>query len=83
MKPTKLAYTIESDHVNPGKRLCANNELTVFFPGTPDTHLIPYKSRVFKAKEFSDMTFEFVMENGMSTAMKQKDPSGEYVIKRK
>lgn len=60
-----------------------NNELIVSFPGTPDTHLVPYKSRVFKAKEFSDMTIEFVMENGKSTAMKQKDPSGEYLIKRK
>lgn len=60
-----------------------NNELIVSFPGTPDTHLVPYKSRVFKAKEFSDMTIEFVVENGKSTAMKQKDPSGEYVMKRK
>ena len=40
-----------------------NNELIVSFPGTPDTHLVPYKSHVFKAKEFSDMTIEFVMEN--------------------
>jgi len=60
-----------------------NNELIVSFPGTPDTHLVPYKSHVFKAKEFSDMTIEFVMENGKATAMKQKDPSGEYVMKRK
>ncbi len=60
-----------------------NNELTVSFPGAPATHLIPYKSRVFKAKEFSDMTIEFVMENGKATAMKQKDPSGEYLMKRK
>ena len=60
-----------------------NNELIVSFPGTPDTHLVPYKSHVFKAKEFSDMTIEFVMGNGKATAMKQKDPSGEYVMKRK
>jgi hypothetical protein len=38
---------------------------------------------VFKAKEFSDMSIEFVMENGKPAAMKQKDPSGEYMIKRK
>lgn len=60
-----------------------NDELTVSFPGAPATHLIPYKSKVFKAKEFSDMTIEFVMENGKVTAMKQKDPSGEYLMKRK
>lgn len=60
-----------------------NDELTVSFPGAPATHLIPYKSKVFKAKEFSDMTIEFVMENGKASAMKQKDPSGEYLMKRK
>ncbi|MBK8564002.1 MAG: serine hydrolase [Saprospiraceae bacterium] len=60
-----------------------NDELTVSFPGAPATHLIPYKSRLFKAEEFSDMTIEFVMENGKATAMKQKDPSGEYLMKRK
>lgn len=60
-----------------------NDALTVSFPGAPATHLIPYKSRLFKSKEFSDMTIEFVMENGKATAMKQKDPSGEYLMKRK
>ncbi len=60
-----------------------NNELVVTAPGSPDTHLIPYKTRMFKAKEFSDMSIEFMMENGKPAAMKQKDPSGEYMIKRK
>jgi len=32
---------------------------------------------------FSDRTFEFVLENGRVTALKQKMPSGEYVFKRK
>lgn len=60
-----------------------NNELIVTAPGAPDEHLIPYKPRVFKAKEFSDFTIEFMVENGKVTGFKQKDPSGEYVIKRK
>jgi CubicO group peptidase (beta-lactamase class C family) len=60
-----------------------NNELVVSIPGSPDTHLIPYKTRHFKAKEFSDWTIEFIVENGKVTAMKQKDPSGEYVMKWK
>lgn len=60
-----------------------NNELIVTAPDAPDEHLIPYKPRVFKAQKFSDMTIEFVMENGKVTGFKQKDPSGEYVIKRK
>ncbi len=60
-----------------------NNALVSSAPGSPDTHLIPYKSGVFKAKEFSDWTIEFVMENGKAIGMKQKDPSGEYLMKRK
>ncbi len=60
-----------------------DNALVVTAPGAPDEHLIPYKPRVFKAKEFSDFTIEFMVENGKVTGFKQKDPSGEYVIKRK
>jgi len=59
------------------------NQLFVSVPGQPVIHLIPYKSRIFHTKEFADYTFEFIVENGQVTAMKQKDPSGEYEIKRK
>jgi len=34
-------------------------------------------------KEFADALVEFVEENGQITALKQIDPSGEYVSKRK
>jgi hypothetical protein len=59
------------------------NQLFLAFPGQPMIQLIPYKTRVFRTKEFSDLTIEFVMENEKITGIKYKDPSGEYEIKRK
>ncbi len=59
------------------------NKLFVTVPGQPAIELIPYKPRLFHTKEFADMTIEFITQNGKVTAMKQKDPSGEYEIKKK
>lgn len=59
------------------------NQLFISVPGQPLIQLIPYKPRIFHTKEFADLTFEFVIENGKVTGMKQKDPSGEYEIKKK
>jgi CubicO group peptidase (beta-lactamase class C family) len=58
------------------------NELYVLFPGQPDEKLIPYKGLKFRVQEFADVIFEFVDENGRTTALKQIDPSGEYVFKK-
>jgi len=44
--------------------------------------LIPYKANIFKTKEFAELTVEFAIENGKVIAMKQKDGSGEYEIKK-
>jgi len=51
--------------------------------GAPDQKLIPYKGLKFRIPEFADVLIEFVEEQGQITAMKQIDPSGEYVSKRK
>lgn len=51
--------------------------------GAPDQLLLPYKGLKFKVPEFADVIVEFVEENGQITAMKQIDPSGEYVSKRR
>ncbi|HEV8587664.1 MAG TPA: serine hydrolase [Pyrinomonadaceae bacterium] len=51
--------------------------------GAPDQRLVPYKGLKFRIPEFSDVIVEFVEEGGQITAMKQIDPSGEYVSKRK
>jgi CubicO group peptidase (beta-lactamase class C family) len=51
--------------------------------GAPDQRLVPYKGLKFRIPEFADVIIEFVEENGQITAMKQIDPSGEYVSKKK
>jgi len=51
--------------------------------GAPDQKLIPYKGLRFRVQEFADVIVEFVEVNGEITALKQIDPSGEYVSKRK
>lgn len=51
--------------------------------GAPDQKLIPYKGLKFRIPEFADVIIEFVEEGGQITAMKQIDPSGEYVSKKK
>jgi CubicO group peptidase (beta-lactamase class C family) len=60
-----------------------NGTLGVDFPGRPFQALTPWRPDRFKIKEFSDVTVEFVLEGGKVTAMKQIDPSGEYVFRRK
>lgn len=46
-------------------------------------NLIPWQPRRFRIKEFADVTFEFVSQNGKVTALKQTDPSGEFVFTRR
>lgn len=57
--------------------------LYIVFLGAPEQKLIPYKGLRFRVQEFADVIVEFVEENGQITALKQIDPSGEYVSKRK
>ena len=59
-----------------------DNFLYLVVPGQPEEKLIPYKNLMFRVDRFSDIAFEFVMENGEVKALKQKDPSGEYLLKR-
>ena len=59
-----------------------DNFLYLIVSGQPEEKLVPYKNLTFLVQRFSDMTFEFVLENGRVEALKQKDPSGEYTLKR-
>jgi hypothetical protein len=52
-------------------------------PGQPEEMLIPYKGLKFRIKQFSDVVFEFVFENGQVKGLKQRSPAGEYISKRK
>ena len=60
-----------------------DGNLYLVVPGQPEQMLIHYKGLQFRIKEFSDLVLEFVMENGRVKAIKQRDPSGEYVLTRK
>jgi CubicO group peptidase (beta-lactamase class C family) len=57
--------------------------LYIVSSGSPDQKLIAYKGLKFRVQEFADVVVEFVEGNGQITALKQIDPSGEYVSKRK
>jgi CubicO group peptidase (beta-lactamase class C family) len=48
--------------------------------GGPD--LQPWRPHQFRVKEFPDVVFSFTVEGGKVTAMKERDPSGEYVFPR-
>jgi len=60
-----------------------DGRLLLVFVGQPEQKLVPYKGLQFRIPEFSDVVFEFVMENGQVKALKQRDGSGEYVFPRK
>ena len=53
------------------------------FAGQSDQALVPYKGLKFRIKDFSDVLFEFTVENGVVKSLKQVDPSGETVFPRK
>jgi hypothetical protein len=60
-----------------------DGSLYLVIPGAPEEKLIPYKGLEFHVKEFSDMVWEFVVEKEQVKALKQTNPSGEYVFPRK
>ncbi|MBI3665039.1 MAG: serine hydrolase [Acidobacteria bacterium] len=60
-----------------------DGSLYLAFPGNPEEKLIPYKGLQFHVKEFSDLVWEFVVENRQVRALKQRNPSGEFVFPRK
>jgi CubicO group peptidase (beta-lactamase class C family) len=57
--------------------------LAIQYPSGTFQNLIPWQPRRFRIKEFADVVFEFVTEGGKVTALKQTDPSGEFVFTRR
>jgi hypothetical protein len=51
-------------------------------PGPPVYPLIAVKGTKFRMPQFADMILDFEMENGRVIALKQKDPSGEFVMSK-
>jgi CubicO group peptidase (beta-lactamase class C family) len=60
-----------------------DGNLFLLFTGQPEQRLVPYKGLKFRIKEFSDVVYEFVLENGQAKALKRRDPSGEFTYTRK
>jgi Domain of unknown function (DUF3471)/Beta-lactamase len=52
--------------------------LSIVPPGAPPLRLNQVKGLRFRTLQFSDVVFEFVVENGQVTALKQRNPSGEF-----
>ncbi|HET9235088.1 MAG TPA: serine hydrolase [Candidatus Eisenbacteria bacterium] len=60
-----------------------NGRLALSYPGQPTDELIPYKGLKFRAPQYADVVFEFVMEKDRVTSFKRRDASGEFTYLRK
>jgi CubicO group peptidase (beta-lactamase class C family) len=60
-----------------------NSGLAIVGPGAPPLPLNQVKGLRFRTPRFSDVIFEFVMQDGQVKALKQTAPSGEYSLPRK
>jgi CubicO group peptidase (beta-lactamase class C family) len=69
--------------VNVQIALSANGKLSLVLPGQPGIPLTQSKGLTFRNPRFSDLTFEFVVQDGQVKGLKQKDPSGELTFPRK
>jgi hypothetical protein len=79
----KLAGTYETPTGAKFQVVLKEGDLYLLFAGQPEEKLIPYKGLQFRLPEFSDLVLEFVVENGVATGLKQRDPSGEVTFKKK
>jgi CubicO group peptidase (beta-lactamase class C family) len=91
-KPDKIAPTIFSqlpgNYETPtGLKIQVtyqeNRGLSIVSPGQPPLPLTQMKGLRFRTPQFSDLVFEFVVENGQVKALKQTDPGGEYSFPKK
>jgi hypothetical protein len=51
-------------------------------PGSPDVELVPWRPQQFRLARFPDVVVSFDVKDGQVTAMRQRDPGGEYVFPR-
>ncbi len=57
--------------------------LALVGPGAPPVPLNQSKGLQFRTPQFADVIFEFLVENGRVTALKQKNPRGEFTYPKK
>jgi len=63
--------------------LAPDSSLSLVLPGQPSVPLTQVKGLAFRTPRFSDVTLEFVVQDGQVKGLKQKDPSGEMVFPKK
>jgi hypothetical protein len=63
--------------------LAPGGQLSAVSPGQPVIPLIHIKDLRFRTPQFSDLIFEFTVENGQVKGLKQRDPSGELTLPKK
>jgi|HubBroStandDraft_5_1064220.scaffolds.fasta_scaffold42079_1 CubicO group peptidase (beta-lactamase class C family) len=73
LTPTKSKFEIT---YTPGAGLALK------FPGGPPQPLFAVKGLTFRTARYADDTFTFVLENGVVTGVKERDPSGEMTFPR-
>jgi len=73
LTPTKVKFQVV---YQPGAGL------SLVFPGGPPQKLLPIRGLKFRTPQFADDIYEFVLENGKVTALKERDPSGEFTYTR-
>ena len=57
--------------------------LSIVVPGAPPLPLNHVKGLEFRSPRFSDVVFEFAVENGQVTSLKQRSPRGEFTYPKK
>lgn len=60
-----------------------NRGLAIVEPGAPPMPLSQVKGLRFRTPQFSDLIFEFLVEDGTVRALRQRDPRGEYTFPKK
>jgi len=63
--------------------LAPGGTLSLVLPGQPVIPLSQVKGLTFQMPRFSDVTLEFVVQDGHVRGLKQKDPSGELTFPKK
>jgi hypothetical protein len=84
----KLLSQLAGSYETPGGvkiqvMLAPGGSLSLGLPGQPALPLTNVKGLAFRNPHFSDLTFEFVVQDGQVKGLKQKDPSGEFTLPKK
>jgi CubicO group peptidase (beta-lactamase class C family) len=61
----------------------SDGKVSMLSPGAPPVLLSQVKGLVFRTPQFSDLTFEFVVQDGQVKGLKQKSPGAEYTLPKK